>query len=181
MAGHNPSRRNFIGATAGGAAAAISAVSDPIPAPAQAAGIRPGDLPDLAIKEVKVYVLKPEETKAPNGSTMHRVEQYASVVTASGIEGNYVLTNRYSHSNWSNLGWLAYAKRTLVGKNVLDMAEFTNQFHSPVRQLSYASAMDNCLWDILGKAVNLPVYRLLGAYRETGARLRQFAASAHGG
>ena len=176
MAGHDPSRRNFFGATAAGADAAISAVSDPFPAAAQAAGLRPGDLPDLTIKEVKGYVLKPEETKLANGSSMHRVEQYASVVTASGIEGNYVLTNRYSHSNWSNLGWLAYAKRALLGKNVLDMPEFTNQFHSAVGQLSYASAMNNCLWDILGKAVNLSVYRLLGAYRE---RVRAYASSQH--
>ena len=51
-------------------------------------------------------------------------------MTNSGIEGNYDLSNRYSHSNWSNLGWLAYAKRTLVGKHVLDLPEFTSQFHS---------------------------------------------------
>src|SRR5208337_4173773 len=115
------------------------------------------------------YVLKPEESG-------RRGEQYASVVTNSGIEGNYVLANRYSHSNWSNLGWLAYAKRALVGKHVLDMPEFTNQFHSAVGQLSYASAMNNCLWDILGKAVNLPVYRILGAYR---GRVRAYASSQH--
>jgi L-alanine-DL-glutamate epimerase-like enolase superfamily enzyme len=56
------------------------------------------------------------------------------------------------------------------------MPEFTNQFHSPVGQLSYASAMNNCLWDILGKAVNLPVYRILGAYRD---RVRAYASSQH--
>ena len=60
--------------------------------------------------------------------------------------------------------------------NVLDMPEFTNQFHSNVGQLSYASAMNNCLWDILGKAVDLPVYRILGAYRD---RVRAYASSQH--
>jgi L-alanine-DL-glutamate epimerase-like enolase superfamily enzyme len=170
------SRRKF-GATAAGGVAAVSALSDPGRAVAQSAGIHAGDLPDLTIKEVKVYVLKPEETAAPaGGSPIRRTEQYASVVTTSGIEGNYVLTNRYSHSNWSNLGWLAYAKRALVGKNVLNMPEFTSQFHSAVGQLSYASAMNNCLWDILGKAVNLPVYRILGAYRD---RVRAYASSQH--
>jgi L-alanine-DL-glutamate epimerase-like enolase superfamily enzyme len=43
-------------------------------------------------------------------------------------------------------------------------------------QLSYASAIDNCLWDILGKAVGLPVYRLLGAYKD---RVRAYASSQH--
>ena len=47
---------------------------------------------------------------------------------------------------------------------------------APVGQLSYASAINNCLWDILGKAVNLPVYRILGAYRD---RVRAYASSQH--
>jgi L-alanine-DL-glutamate epimerase-like enolase superfamily enzyme len=177
MPEHNLSRRKLFGATAAGALTAVSTVSDPGRAAAQSAGIKAADLPDLTIKEVKVYVLKPEETRAAaGGNTFRRTEQYASVVTNSGIEGNYVLTNRYSHSNWSNLGWLAYAKRALAGKNVLDMPEFTSQFHSNVGQLSYASAMNNCLWDILGKAVDLPVYRILGAYRD---RVRAYASSQH--
>ena len=75
------SRRWFIG----GAAAA-----------AQAVGIKAADLPDLSIKEVKVYVL---------GN-----ERLAAVVTTSGIEGNYTLGSRYWHPNWSNLGWLEYAR-----------------------------------------------------------------------
>jgi L-alanine-DL-glutamate epimerase-like enolase superfamily enzyme len=173
----NLSRRKFFCATGAGALTAASTVWDPGRAAAQAAGVNAADLPDLTIKEVKVYVLKPEEVRpVSGGNAFRRGEQYASVVTASGIEGNYVLTNRYSHSNWSNLGWLAYAKRALIGKHVLDMPEFTNQFHSAVGQLSYASAMNNCLWDILGKAVNLPVYRILGAYRN---RVRAYASSQH--
>jgi L-alanine-DL-glutamate epimerase-like enolase superfamily enzyme len=97
-------------------------------------------------------------------------------VTNSGIEGNYVLPNRYAHPNWSNLGWLAAAKRTLTGKNVLDLPGFTSQWHSEVGQSSYASAINICLWDILGKAVDLPVYRILGAYR---TRVRAYASSQH--
>ena len=169
------SRRGFFGATAGALSAA--AIADPGRAAAQAVGVKPGDLPDLTVKEVKVYVLKAGEARsAQNGATFRRVEQFASVVTNSGIEGNYDLANRYTHSNWSNLGWLTAAKRTLVGKHVLDLPQLTSQFHSPVGQLSYASAINNCLWDILGKAVGLPVFRILGAHRD---KVRAYASSQH--
>ncbi len=131
MSKHNLSRRKFFGSTGAGALAAVSAVSDPGRAAAQSAGVNPGDLPDLTIKEVKVYVLKPDETRAaPGGNAIRRGEQFASVVTNSGIEGNYVLTNRYSHSNWSNLGWLPAAKRALVGKRRSGHA----RVHEPVSQ-----------------------------------------------
>jgi L-alanine-DL-glutamate epimerase-like enolase superfamily enzyme len=45
-----------------------------------------------------------------------------------------------------------------------------------VGQSSYASAIDNCLWDILGKAVGLPVYQILGAYRD---RVLAYGSSQH--
>jgi len=135
------------------------------PALASAAGFKAADLPDLTIKEVKVYV-----------TSQGRL---AGVVTNSGIEGNYTLGERYWHPDWNNEGWHAYAKRLLVGKNALDRPALTSQW-APARrrrgQSSYASAIDNCLWDIAGKAAGLPVYRLLGAYRD---RVPAYASSQH--
>ena len=65
MSRHHVSRRKFFGGTAAGAlTAAVSAVSDPGRAAAQAVGVKPADLPDLTIKEVKIYVLKPEPPRA---------------------------------------------------------------------------------------------------------------------
>jgi L-alanine-DL-glutamate epimerase-like enolase superfamily enzyme len=147
----------------GGAAGLV--MSDPGRAAAQAVGVKRGDLPDLTIKEVKVYV-------------MDRW-QLASVVTNGGIEGNYTLANRYFHPNWSNLGWLDHARRLLPGKSALDLPAITSQYEPVNRRLgqsSYASAIDNCLWDILGKAVGLPVYRVLGAYR---TKVLAYASSQH--
>lgn len=132
---------------------------------ARAAGIKPGDLPDLTIKEVKAYVLKQG--------------RLASIVTASGIEGNYTLAARYWHPDWNNEGWVGFASRLLVGRNALDRPQFTSQWVEPKRrrgQSSYASAIDNCLWDIAGKAVGLPVYRILGAYRD---KVLAYASSQH--
>lgn len=166
MSRMNVSRRTFLGSSAGAAMFSTAAGA------AESAGLKPGD---LAIKEVKVYVLKAKPGRSVGGGT----QQLASVVTNNGIEGNYTLATRYFHPNWSNLGWLEYAKPLLAGKSALDLPALTSQWAPGKRRLgqsSYASAIDNCLWDILGKAVNLPVYRILGAYRD---RVRAYASSQH--
>src|ERR1035441_3920319 len=94
----NLSRRGFLGV------AGVSALADPAGAAAQAVGIKRGDLPDLTIKEVRVYVLKDERRPAASGArSTNRVEHFAAAITNSGIEGNYIVPTRYSHSNWSNL------------------------------------------------------------------------------
>jgi L-alanine-DL-glutamate epimerase-like enolase superfamily enzyme len=172
------SRRDFIGASARSAmvGTGVLALADPAGAAAQAVGIGRGDLPDLTIKEVKVYVLDPGKGR---GATHGGYDRIAALVTKGGIEGNYTLAERYWHPNWSNQGWLQYAKGVLPGRSVLELPALTSQWAPSQRrvgQSSYASAIDNCLWDILGKAVNLPVYRLLGAYRD---RVRAYASSQH--
>jgi L-alanine-DL-glutamate epimerase-like enolase superfamily enzyme len=132
-----------------------------------AAGIKPADLPDLRIKEVKAHI------------TTEDGDGLACVVTQSGIEGNYTLRRRYWHPNWSNQGWVEFSKQVLIGKNAVDRASLTSQWDPVERrrgQSSYASAIDHCLWDILGKAVGLPVYQILGAYRH---RMLAYASSQH--
>src|ERR1039457_6724263 len=89
----NLSRRSFLGASAGFAAAGLSAVANPIAAAAQSVGVNPGDLPDLTIKEVKVYV--------PDMSNIHKLNgtetgELISVVTNSGIEGNYTRSEEHT-------------------------------------------------------------------------------------
>jgi L-alanine-DL-glutamate epimerase-like enolase superfamily enzyme len=186
------SRRSFLNASALTlAGAATGALADPAQAAAQAVGVKPADLPDLTIKQVKVYVINHAPNRPPAAATPGTparataappgpaTDEIAAIVTNSGIEGNYTLENRYFHPNWSNLGWLEYAKRTLPGKSVLDLPHLTSQWQPDLRrqgQLSYASAIDNCLWDILGKAVGLPTYRVLGAYRD---RVMAYGSSQH--
>ncbi len=160
------SRRSLLGA---------AVCANPALAAAQAVGVKAGDLPDLTIKEVRVYHIDAGRGGVTNGGYF----QVAGVVTQSGIEGNYTLANRYWHPNWSNLGWHAHAKRALVGKSVMDLPALTAQWEPEKRrigQLSYASAIDTCLWDILGKAVGLPIYRILGAYKD---KALAYASSQH--
>ncbi|MCC6397226.1 MAG: mandelate racemase/muconate lactonizing enzyme family protein [Bacteroidetes bacterium] len=169
------SRRAMIAASSGAVPQAVFAAQQPGAAAANAVGIKPRDLPDMTIKEVKVYNIK-----ASSGSVTNRgYTQIASVVTNSGIEGNYTLAGRYFHPNWSNLGWLPYAKSVLMGKSVLDLPALTSQWEPRLRRLgqsSYASAIDTCLWDALGKAVGLPIYRILGAYRD---KVLAYASTQH--
>jgi len=167
-----------MGAFALGAVANAGAMAwaHPAAAASQAAGIKPGDLPDLAIKQVKVYVLESRKSEGGGGD---RYDHIAAIVTNSGIEGNYTLAERYWHPNWNNQGWLEYAKGVLPGRSVLELPALTSQWAPTKRrvgQSSYASAIDNCLWDILGKAVGLPVYQILGAYRD---RVLAYGSSQH--
>ena len=64
------SRRNLFGASAFAASAAAAALADPGQAAAQAVGVKKADLPDLTIKEVKIYVANIAGVRRLNGSVV---------------------------------------------------------------------------------------------------------------
>ena len=222
------SRRDFLRASAiGGGAATLSAAAflSPGEAAAQAVGVKARDLPDLTVREVKVYITDLGDYRSLNQERGELV----SVVTASGLEGVYTLGNRNATPNW-----LEWAKATLVGKSVLELlptltstsgtkgpygfdGDFSgargglprynggSSFH-PTPKFGTASAFDTagltgsglvsrgggnwpnwytssadvCLWDILGQAVGLPIYRILpGGIGGTKDRLVCYASSTH--
>jgi hypothetical protein len=109
----NLSRRNFLATSAGAAASSFAALANPIGAAAQSVGVKPADLPDLTIKEVKVYVT---DISAIHKLNSPETGELLSVVTHSGIEGNYTIGDRNATP-----GWLAWAKTALVGKNIMDL------------------------------------------------------------
>ena len=231
------SRRNFLGTSTGFAAAGLASLANPIAAAAQSVGVKPGDLPDLTIKEVKVYVT--------DISGIHKLNspetgELVSIVTNSGIEGNYTLGDRYATP-----GWLDWAKPALVGKNIMQLLPTLTSttgmkgpagydaapagrpggsgaaggagaargtgasgaagaarppaspgshsaFEGPQLQgtgLStrgggtwpnyYTAAADVCMWDILGKAVNQPIYKILSGGTPTKDRIMAYASSQH--
>src|ERR1700678_4223756 len=110
----NVSRRAFIGGSAGFAASGLAAaVANPIAAAAQGVAVKRADLPSLTIKEVKVYVTDISKIHKLNSP---ETGELLSVVTNSGIEGNYTLGDRNATT-----GWLEWAKSALVGKSVIDL------------------------------------------------------------
>ena len=113
MTNKRQSRRGFLGASGLGMAGIAAALADPPQAAAQAVGVKRADLPDLTIKEVKVYVADLGNVRRLNGTETGEI---VSIVTNSGHEGNYSIGNRSTTP-----GWLEWAKPVLPGKNVIDL------------------------------------------------------------
>ncbi len=106
------SRRGFFSASA---AAGAAVIAHPVNLAAQAAGVKAGDLPDLTIKEAKIYVTDASSWRN-SGAGLSGGAEIASLVTASGIEGNFTLGNRGNPP-----GWVDFAKSACVGKNLYDI------------------------------------------------------------
>ena len=80
MSRREVSRRDFFNATAVAGAAAIA---HPVSLAAQAAGVKAGDLPDLTIKEAKIYILDPSGWRN-DGAGLSGGGEIAAMVTESG-------------------------------------------------------------------------------------------------
>jgi len=216
MSDKRQSRRQFLGASTGVTAAVAAALADPPHAAAQSAGVKKADLPDLTIKEVKVYVADLSNFRRLNSTETGEI---LSVVTNSGHEGNYTIGNRGLTPNW-----LEWAKPALLGKNVIDLLP-TITATTGTKEIFgfsggrsgapgggrgganaaagggrgganaaagaggggmgrgggswpnfYTAAAEICMWDILGKAVNRPIYKLLGGAK---GRVMAYASSQH--
>ena len=227
---HNISRRHFLGTSALGVMGGASALMSPIKAAAESVGVKPTDLPDLTIKEAKVYVLDPSGWRN-DGAGLSGGGEIASLVTASGIEGNFTLGNRGNPP-----GWVDFAKANCVGKSLFDLINtvaytpaatprggagggpppgarggagaaggarkgaetpagaragggggrggpFIGGFGFANRRGGgaagpnvHAAACDFILWDILGKAVNRPIYKILGGTKD---KVLAYASSQH--
>jgi L-alanine-DL-glutamate epimerase-like enolase superfamily enzyme len=242
MSSRDLSRRSFLGASAAAAGAAV--LTHPVSLAAQSAGIKPADMPDLTIKEVKVYNLDGSSWRN-TGAGLNGGGEIASFVTNSGIEGNFALGNR---GNPPGTNFLDFAKQYCVGKNVYDIlptisyvplqnrpggggaagagapgggprgagaggaraaaaptgagtaaapapppqrmgggrGNFVGGFNPGFASRPHgtgtpganvhAAACDVCLWDILGKAVNRPIYKILGGTRN---KILAYASSQH--
>jgi L-alanine-DL-glutamate epimerase-like enolase superfamily enzyme len=180
------SRRRFFEAYAGVTAAVAAVLADPPQAAAQAVGVKCGDLPDLTIKQIKVYVAD----SAKYHHNPNDAGEIASIVTNSGHEGSYPLGNRALMPHW-----LEWAKPALLGKNIIDLlpsitatsglkASFDPVVDRPGGEAAggghgtwpnhYTAAAEICMWDILGQVVNRPVYKLLGGNK---TRVLAYASS----
>lgn len=91
------------------------------------------------------------------------------VLTNEGIEGN-CMSIQSRLGAWALPEGIALMEDVLIGEDPLNrekiwqrLMRFERHRGFPVQAIG---AVDVALWDIGGKAVNLPVYKLLGAYRD---------------
>ena len=91
---------------------------------------------------------------------------FVKVYTDEGIDGVGEATLEYKEK--ALIGAVEHIKEYLVGQNPLDIEKHWHAIYrdsywrgGPVL-MSALSAVEMALWDILGKSLNVPVYRLLG-------------------
>jgi L-alanine-DL-glutamate epimerase-like enolase superfamily enzyme len=85
------------------------------------------------------------------------------ISTDQGVDG-------YSMGGWPMM--IDLARQTLVGEDPLDRERIWQRLRRFQRMRDLAlhdrhlSAIDQALWDLFGRLVGLPVYKLMGAYRD---------------
>ena len=90
------------------------------------------------------------------------------VRTDDGIEGICTVGDaRYTSMRAIDLEHL---RHLTIGEDPIDRTRLNDKLAAATRHVftmpSWYGAFDNCLWDIAGKAQNLPVYKLIGQARE---------------
>ena len=106
-----------------------------------------------------------------------------TITTDQGIQGHGFLGTS-GHSAEMDAGSLIrYLKPVVMEQDPLDRERLHEIMSDLYRNTSMRAigAVDVALWDIAGKFAGLPIYQLLGSYRDSIPRLRQFAAPRLGG
>ena len=133
----------------------------------------------IKITDIKVHALKPfGELNNINGWEKRKnVFSFIQVFTDDGIEGCSIssLTGGTPNTLENSLDMI---KKTLVGKDPFDREKIYYELNFPGSNFNknkyFNSALDFALWDIAGKAFNVPVYKLMGGFRN---RVRAYASS----
>ena len=91
-----------------------------------------------------------------------------AVTTDDGITGHAFLGSAFFAADMDGASLIRYLKPLLVGQNPLDRERLHKAMFKRVRTTTVRAigAVDIALWDIAGKAANLPIHSLLGSYRD---------------
>jgi L-alanine-DL-glutamate epimerase-like enolase superfamily enzyme len=129
----------------------------------------------MKITDIRVTVLKPLPVKLewkeqwPPREIQNDV---ITVATGEGIEG-YTVTWFSPPGEWGEA--LPELRGGLARRDPWDIEAIWYETHDVrLTHNLISSAIDICLWDILGKKTGLPIYKLLGAFRN---KIRAYAST----
>lgn len=99
------------------------------------------------------------------------------VMTDAGVEGHAFLGSSMYSAELDGLGLIRNLKPLIMGENPLDRERLYERIwhrnrHTTLRAIG---AVDIALWDIGAKVAGLPLYRMIGAYRD---KVPAYASSA---
>jgi L-alanine-DL-glutamate epimerase-like enolase superfamily enzyme len=92
-----------------------------------------------------------------------------AIRTDDGVEGHAFLGSASNPATTDGQGLITHLKPVLMGRNPLNREAIVNDLWKKVRAAGVRAigAVDVALWDVAGKAMNQPIHRLLGTFRES--------------
>jgi L-alanine-DL-glutamate epimerase-like enolase superfamily enzyme len=179
----NVNRRGFVKRISGGLAA-MGAI--PVLSSFQNTGKEPSQQAKVSIDDLKITDLKSIKLQFP-GLTPRK---WNSIIVSGG--GPPEMTYLELHTNQGIIGRSlptgpSSLQKSMLGKikgeNPFDVERIWDRMYrynrKPVAKGSYIEAMgsvDMAIWDIIGKALNLPVYKVLGGFQKN---IRVYAAGGY--
>jgi len=155
----NVDRRHFATSLAGAVGALVSGSTAAAAAPAQAPApqARAARLAPAIVKRIRIFY--PPNYNANGPQAFPQSNMVVLVDTDAGITG---IGQGGSPDTVRNVA------RSVIGKNAFDtemiwQAVYMDGFYAPGKERLHAlGAIDMALWDIKGKALNVPLYQLFG-------------------
>ncbi|UCG54451.1 MAG: mandelate racemase [Dehalococcoidia bacterium] len=129
----------------------------------------------MKITDVKATVIR---AQSPFGGYAGSLANLVQILTDEGIEGDYLVggTIRTVGRGLADI-IVEVIKPMLIGLDPFDREKIwdmmVNRHGGGVVSMNIVGAIDVALWDIAGKATGLPIYKLLGGYRD---KIRAYAS-----
>ena len=118
----------------------------------------------MKITDIKFRILEPRKTLSFGVITYPVQYGLCQIETDRGIQGAYITTGWEDPHLLANM--FAHIRDDLIGQDPLDREKIEKQIANKWRMGPALAVLDICLWDIAGKALNLPIYKLLGAQKD---------------